>query len=357
MHKIEASVLKEKYLQYWALGICWTAKSIFAIRIAVFSLRLGAMKGSSRNAYIFRVFVLLAMFVTMALVIRGLLVPEGFGEIGFYRPQAPDEEASRSPVHQGKEVCARCHEKQFTMHENDVHRSVECEVCHGNGAAHVDARSKSLPKEVGYIFKELEQANCLKCHQRILGRPKLFPTISVEEHYSLVGVKVASVVCQECHDPHRPLFLDKSVQEARLHPLIHPCSDCHEEKGIETKKIPANHEMVFECRYCHKPIATDHANRKHSFLRCTGCHQVHKETEFASRIYKNSSNEFCLMCHLKKPFKADAKIPMLESYDSHLDDVASSDADRGKRCVDCHLNEVIHDIKTLPKVSSEEVER
>jgi len=315
------------------------------------------MKGLANKHYVTRIFLVLAVLLGLALVVRRLLLPEGFGETGFYRAQAPDEEAQREVVHQGKQVCARCHEEQFLMHEHDVHRTVECEVCHGKGAEHVKARAKSLPREQGYIFKELEQSTCLKCHERIYARPKLFPTVRVDEHYALVGVQESAVKCQECHNPHKPLFLAKPAAEARLHPLIHQCSECHEEKAVETKARPSDHIVVFECRDCHGALASDHSQRKHASLRCTACHQVHKESEFASRIYKNSSNDFCLMCHLKKAFKAEGKIPLLESFEAHIDDVSMTDEDKGKRCVDCHLNEAIHDVKTLPKVSSQKVDK
>ena len=35
--------------------------------------------------------------------------------------------------------------------------------------------------------------------------------------------------CIECHSPHEPLFLLESVKQARIHPVIYECTDCHAE--------------------------------------------------------------------------------------------------------------------------------
>lgn len=292
--------------------------------------------------YARRLFGIVLVVGAAALVVRALLVPATFGEQGHYRSVAPEIEAARTPVHQGKAVCAPCHESEFERHERDVHVTVNCEDCHGAAADHVKARTANAPAKEGELFRELEQANCLACHRPLLARPNLFPTVSVEEHFALVGVSEPGTVCQECHDPHAPLQLERPVAEARIHPLIHPCGDCHTESDIASRTLPEGHVVTFRCADCHATLVTDAESKAHGDFDCRICHVFRKDSEFSGRIFKNGNPKFCLMCHEEKPFKSGETVPLIASFESHLDDVADEDEDRQKRCVDCHMEDAIH---------------
>lgn len=294
------------------------------------------------SGYSRRIFTILGVVVVGLLVMRAVLVPTGFGRDGHYRPEAPAEEAQRAPIHQGKHVCAECHTAQFEAHERDVHVSVQCEDCHGAGGAHVAARRAERPKEEGPMFRNLEQANCLACHRQLAARPKLFPTIDVAAHFKGVGVAVADTPCQSCHDPHQPLFLERPVAEARIHPLIHQCSDCHHDPTVVERAFPAGHVVTFRCADCHGDLVADLSAKSHKGLECKTCHMFHADSEFSGRIYKNGSPEFCLLCHLDRPFKTKDGLPLIESFVGHREEMASDDADLKKRCVDCHMDEYIH---------------
>jgi nitrate reductase cytochrome c-type subunit len=293
-------------------------------------------------AYSRRFFLLFVLVVLLGLGVRAALKPAGFGELGHFRTAAPEEEAQRTPKLQGKMACAECHDREFEAHEKDIHYSVECEVCHGPGDEHVKARTEGLPQDQGRMFRELAQANCLACHRRLQARPKLFPTIDVTEHFALVGVADHATRCQDCHSPHEPLFLESKVSTARLHPLIHQCADCHVEPAVRTKPLPENHVVVFQCKDCHADVVRDFQAKAHSDLDCGTCHLFHQDSEFSGRIFKNGNPRFCLMCHQEKPFRAEGRFPLVASLEAHLDDVAMDDADRRKRCVDCHGEEKIH---------------
>ena len=295
-------------------------------------------------AYARRAVAIPLVLLAAGLAVRTILVPEDFGTDGYFRASAPEDEAAREPVHQGVEACGRCHADERTRHDKDVHVRVPCEDCHGPGAEHARAREAREPPEKGYIFRELAQANCLACHRRLIARPALFPTVTVADHYALVGVRDPQTRCQECHDPHQPLFLDRPAFEARIHPLIHPCSDCHRDAQIERRPRPKGHVVTFQCGDCHADMVADASNKAHGSLDCRTCHQFHRDSEFSGRIYKNGNPRFCLMCHQDHPFKVRDRMPLLASFEAHLDDVASSGEDRGKRCVDCHLDEAIHSV-------------
>lgn len=305
-------------------------------------------EGKGRPAYARRVFAILAVLVAAGLAVRWVLVPDDFGRDGTFRASAPEEEAAREPVLQGVDVCGRCHADERARHEKDVHAGVPCEVCHGPGAEHVKAREAGEPADRGHVFRELAQANCLACHGRLMARPTLFPTITVKEHYALVGVKDMGTACQECHDPHEPLYLDHPAFEARIHPLIHPCTDCHRE-GVGNRPRPEGHVVTFECRDCHADLVADASGKAHGSLDCRTCHQFHRDSDFSGRIYKNGSPRFCLMCHHDHPFKTRDRMPLLASFEAHLQDVAMSDEDHGKRCADCHMDEAIHSVAGRPR--------
>lgn len=321
-------------------------------------MEAGSSDGKGRPTFARRVFAILAVLVAAGLAVRWVLVPDDFGRDGTFRASAPQEEAAREPVHQGVEVCGRCHADERARHDKDVHVGVPCEDCHGPGAGHVKAREAGEPADRGYIFRELAPANCLACHRRLMARPTLFPTITVKEHYALVGVRDMGTRCQECHDPHQPLFLDRPAFEARIHPLIHSCSDCHRsastpsnpaDPGVANRPRPEGHVAIFECRDCHADVVADASGKAHGSLDCRTCHPFHRDSDFSGRIYKNGSPQFCLMCHRDQPFKARDRMPLLASFEAHLDDVAQSEDDRAKRCADCHLDEAIHSVAGRPR--------
>lgn len=304
-------------------------------------------------AYSRRLAAIVVLLVGGAAVARAALKPSDFGSLGgHYRGNAPAEAAAATPVHQGKQVCATCHAEQFEQHEKDVHVNVQCENCHGPGDAHVAARRASAPADQGRIFRELEQANCLACHRALAARPKLFPTVEVGEHFKLVGVKDPKTPCQACHSPHEPLFLERPVAQARKHPLIHPCSDCHADRGVAARALPAGHVVTFQCADCHAEIAADFAKKPHRHLDCRACHNFHKDSEFSGSIFKNGNPRLCLMCHEAKPFK-DETVPKIESFEAHRSDVAL-DGDEEKRCADCHLTKRIHRLpqKAVPAAAT-----
>jgi predicted CXXCH cytochrome family protein len=166
--------------------------------------------------------------------------------------------------------------------------------------------------------------------------------VDVAEHFALVGVTDKATRCQSCHNPHEPLFLDQPVSKARIHPLIHPCRDCHAERGIETKPLPDGHVVTFRCGDCHGDVVADAAGKAHGRLDCRTCHVFHKDSEFSGRILKNGNPRFCLMCHQDRPFVAGSRIPHIASLEAHVAEMASSDEDKAKRCADCHLDDAVH---------------
>jgi hypothetical protein len=289
-----------------------------------------AAKASYRHAL--PIFLLLGGVVTASIIARALAVPATFGEFGYYRGAAPAE-AREMPVHHiGKDKCAECHDDEALLHSKDAHAKVACETCHGPGDEHADASGE------GHIRVPRSRDDCLVCHRLLDARPGAFPQIRWQDHYRFVGVKDESVQCIQCHSPHEPLYMDRDLRSARLHPLIHRCRDCHIGRTDETLKRPEGHPAIFTCDYCHKEIVADAAKRSHKSVRCTTCHVFFKESEFAGRIIRDADPRFCLLCHRTTDFRAATAAASI-AWPGHLKDVGL-DEKSNARCIDCHQNRI-----------------
>jgi len=314
------------------------------------------------TVYVWRVFIVLICVVLFGLLIQRLLRPISFGEIGHYRANSLAEIAAQESVHQGKEVCRECHDKIWNTHEKDIHFSVQCEVCHGAGDVHVKyhhGEVKLISKEDAQMPKKYTLEGCLFCHRKLYSRPRTFAQIDPVEHYQFLGIiKGTDVNCTECHSPHEPLFLLEEVKKARIHPAIFECEDCHDSHPEKEIKDVADHPVVFACQDCHPAIAKDFTKHKHSFMRCTACHLFYRENETSGRIFKNSHQRFCLLCHERKPFKDPDKIPQID-FPKHLQDTAAisdvnSDTLKGDTvCLKCHFD-FVHDSELIKKIRGSE---
>ncbi len=303
------------------------------------------------TAHVRRIFSFLAAVAIAALVTQRLLRPEGFGEVGHYRLGSLFEIMSSTPVHQGNEICGECHDGIHEVHEKDIHFNVKCEDCHGPGNRHVMfhmEEGEMISEESAAMPKEYTLEGCLFCHRKLAARPRTFPQIDPVEHYGFLRVNNPETRCIECHSPHEPLFLLKNVSEARIHPVIYECSDCHDAPPKEDHRRIDGHPVIFVCRDCHSGVVKDFETHNHAFLRCTACHLYHKENETAGRIFKNGNRRFCLLCHESREFKAEDKIPHIDSAE-HIRVMAEDEglnpekiARETKACLLCHFDD-IHD--------------
>lgn len=299
-----------------------------------------AAQGASYR-HLVRPVAALLLVATAAAVARAALVPSTYGELGYYRGDAAREAMhDTAPLHQSKSECQKCHTQIAKTHEKDVHRQVECETCHGPGADHV-AWHRQNPGAKGPegrpLFVPKTKEPCLWCHRRLVSRPSLFPQIDPAEHYAFLGVTDEQTPCAKCHSPHEPLFLDRHLTEARLHPVIQQCRNCHREPVSATAKRPSSHPVIFECQSCHPEVAKSQKSAAHGKLACAACHQVYRVSETASRVVKHRSPRFCLLCHQKSTFRGKGSPPLL-NWDEHrkkqgIDDPKAS-------CVECHEDKI-----------------
>ena len=270
--------------------------------------------------------------ITLALTARHFLVPKTFGEYGHYRAAAMDEEKALIPVHAGRAACAECHKDVAALHTKDAHASVECETCHGAGGKHVkNSDEPMLPANT--------RNDCLVCHRYLDARPGAFPQVIWKQHFQFVGVKDVSIACVRCHSGHEPLFADRDLRFARLHPLIQNCGDCHVGRTDKTLKRPDTHPRIFECSYCHSGVAKSFKQGAHAKLECATCHFFIKENAFSGRIVRNADPRFCLLCHRKADFKSDTRPPKIV-WPAHIEEVSNDPVDPKRTCVSCHQEQI-----------------
>lgn len=297
-------------------------------------------QGAGRNTrpdyhHAYPLFILLALGTMTALAVRHILVPATFGDYGFYRAGALDEEKARLPLYAGRSACQECHADVAAIHAKDAHASVECETCHGAGAAHIKDNDSPMAPAAS-------KEDCLVCHRMLDARPGSFPQVDWQKHYQFVGARDASVACVRCHSGHEPLYLDHDLHSARLHPLIQECASCHVGRTDESLKRPDTHPKIFQCDYCHADLARSFAKGSHTQVKCTTCHLFIKENSYSGRIVRNTDPRFCLLCHRKADFKAAAGPPTID-WPGHIKQVSTEPVDPKRTCVSCH-QEQIHDL-------------
>jgi hypothetical protein len=138
---------------------------------------------------IFRLVLLTIGIVVSYLIARQLLTPASFRDYGFYRGDALEEMASRTPVFAGKKSCDECHSEVLQKLDKGEHKTLSCEGCHGVSRDHVSNPDITPIKLTG--------SHCIRCHEANPSRPKWFHQITVKNHYS-------EQKCTECHVPHQP---------------------------------------------------------------------------------------------------------------------------------------------------------
>ena len=305
--------------------------------------------------HIITIISIIILIVIIGLIVRKLLQPVSFDEHGHYRYDAVSELQTQKLINQNINTCAECHNDIYQLHEKDVHFSVPCVDCHGAGYLHTlfykgGDSAKNITKEQAYLEKEYKLEGCLYCHRKLKAKPSDFPQIDQAEHYKFLHVNDLKTKCVECHSPHQPLFMLTSVRDARIHPIVYRCTECHDKKPEKSFKDVQDHPTIFECGDCHTKVVKSFNDRPHhNYIECRTCHLYHKENETTGRIYKNGNAKFCLLCHEKKPFK-DEKYPPKIEWPSHVGNNKIITTRDEKICLNCHSNQ-IHDMDVKLRVN------
>lgn len=351
---------------------------VAALAAAAGLLVLGwrALRGRAGDTTDYRHTKRLFGFTVLAMAAMGFvldaLVPSSYGRFGPYRAQALGDAAAPAPVHLGEQSCRSCHEREVSLHDKDAHARVACEACHGPGHEHVafheDIARRGVdppdvvPSHCRMQVKE-EREWCLHCHAADPARPGGFPQIVWTEHMQLSGVAPSAgradtevLPCGTCHDPHEPLFMDRDLRTARLHPLVHRCEDCHGrvEPSFVAAGAPERHPVTFSCDYCHATVADEFTRSPHESLECTTCHVYFKESAYAGRIIRDTDARFCLLCHERQDFR-DPDGPKMIRWPSHREAMRNGAQDTRQSCIECHRPALHYPAPPEPEVDVDDL--
>jgi DmsE family decaheme c-type cytochrome len=179
----------------------------------------------------------------------------------------------------GADTCLVCHNDTGLMglfrtahaRPNDPrgpfgHGGLQCEACHGPGAAHVKAHGKQPagiidfgPRAVAPPAKQ--NGMCLTCHR----------TGAAHDWDASVHATrgVACAGCHTLHAAHDPVRVADTQNEV--------CTSCHQTRQTDLLKLS------------HHPL-------REGKMACTACHSPHGSTAPA-QLVRNTVNETCTQCH------------------------------------------------------------
>ena len=145
----------------------------------------------SDYVHLVRMAGLFVVGVTAFVVLRWLMVPADFGELGHYRSGAVADNMKPPLVFAGQTACVECHADVADLRAKGKHVRVACESCHGALAAHASDPGGRKP------VKPNARNTCISCHSANISKPTSFPQVVPEEH-------APEGSCAACHVVHNP---------------------------------------------------------------------------------------------------------------------------------------------------------
>ena len=186
---------------------------------------------------------------------------------------------------------------------------LQCEACHGPGAAHAGSANKELIMTFGAkSTRPAEQQNqpCLGCHRgnaRTGWHGSTHETNKVAcanchkihaERDPVLARATQPEVCYNCHRKQRADFYKSSVHPVRFGRIA--CSECHNPHGSNAVAMLTKPTVNQTCYTCHAekrgPFLWEHAPVAED---CTLCHTPHGSVYQA--LLKKSPPLLCQECH------------------------------------------------------------
>ncbi len=165
----------------------------------------------AHGVHVVRILLSILGLILLGIVARLVLLPEGYGSEGLYRPGAVQEEAVRAVRVQENDSCRPCHPLIGKLHEQGEHKALLCENCHAVGGDHFlnDMVIGGMSSPCG----EALDGSCMRCHRQmdVAVDPEIIKLIKGPDHLDKLRVR-SDHDCDQCHHVHAPL---KWVREAR----------------------------------------------------------------------------------------------------------------------------------------------
>jgi cytochrome c553 len=190
--------------------------------------------------HIRRLLAILGIFALLFVAGKMYFPPKSFGVYGHYPAASVKEIADATPTYLTPASFAADYPKQYETWSSGIHKVVKCQICHTSVGARpamaslagaTAASTSALLPTAGEPLKL-----CVKCHEKIAGRPDYMPQIDVESHSK-------GQECTACHNPHSPLFSSAgepitaaggagAVDVAAGKKLSSTCAGCHGAEGV-----------------------------------------------------------------------------------------------------------------------------
>ena len=139
--------------------------------------------------HIFRLIMVLAAGLGIALSAKWYFTADSFYEYGHFRADSVPEIAARKVAWQGGGYCRDCHSERHAQWSANSHKTVNCEICHGPAQDHPAKGKLPIPADTRQL--------CSLCHAKMAERPRTQPQIVLAEHGG-------GQQCVVCHNPHAP---------------------------------------------------------------------------------------------------------------------------------------------------------
>jgi cytochrome c553 len=191
------------------------------------------------SKHIRRLTAILAALAILFVVGRFIFPPKSFWAYGHYRGDSVTEMAAAHPTYLSPETFSTAYPKEYETWSAGIHKVVKCQICHIAADKSVYAASLSGAASRAATTTLPVPADsrrlCVKCHERIAGRPDYMPQIDVASHSN-------GQACIACHNPHSPLF---SVAGGPITPAGGA--------GAGIADIAAGKNVSATCTGCHGP--------------------------------------------------------------------------------------------------------
>ncbi|HXI04462.1 MAG TPA: cytochrome c3 family protein [Candidatus Saccharimonadales bacterium] len=230
------------------------------------------------------------------------------------------------------QFCGSCHimNPYYESWKRSSHRNIACVECHIAPGVTAEFRKKyeALSMVVSYFtgtystnpWTEIDEAACLRCHERrLLAGKELFGDVLFDHSSHLAGLRRGKKLrCTSCHSQivqgsHIAVTTSTCIlchfKGVKSNTGTARCTLCHHvpDKVIQTGTLTMNHADVerygMECTWCHaRPEGSDGAVPRE---RCVTCHNDPKrlekygETDFLHRMHVTEHKVDCMTCHLE----------------------------------------------------------
>lgn len=143
------------------------------------------------SEHLLRLAGLFAAGVLLFFITRAALIPEGFGELGHYRPGSLQDNRNQRLLFAGSAACAECHGDALETLSAGRHAGVRCEACHGPLQSHASDPATAAAQRPDPLVL------CAVCHEKNVAKSPQFPQVDAQEH-------AAGSSCTDCHEAHSP---------------------------------------------------------------------------------------------------------------------------------------------------------